>query len=84
MKVLMVILAILFVSPAWADEYKAFEYDGKVMVLAMKGFEVGPQQAGMRMKPQFGGSAGAALTNHVLLEDGNNLAAEDGKIITKD
>jgi hypothetical protein len=79
--ILAILVFLLMVVPAWADELKvsALEYDGKVIVLAMKGFEIGPPQATLRMKPSVGGVPGSVIeTYYLLVEDGNNLTDESG------
>lgn len=75
MRVLMVILALLLASPVWAEEVEPIEP-----------FEI----AMLNLGPQWGfnsyskGAGGTVLTSHVLLETGDNLAAESGAIITRD
>ena len=77
MKTIIALAALLTViTPVWAED--------EPIVLAMKSFEIGPTQSTLRIAPQVGGVPGTPLTAHVQLENGNNLAAEDGTIITLD
>jgi hypothetical protein len=76
----MVILALLLISPAWADDtIDPFPGPADTFDIAM-----------LNLGPKFGfhsnnrGAGGAPLTSHILLETEDNLAAESGAIITRD
>ena len=82
MRILTIIFIFLAAFAAYAeDNIPPLDEN---MQIAMKSFEVGPPQAIMKIYPKNEIAAGASVTNHVLLETGDALLAEDETVITKD